>query len=1304
VRLRHLVLALAVLMPVGAVPLADAAPATPSAYDYVDLGDATSEQAHNLTASASSGTSVEAGRTRRYAGINVANAYFEFDAQIAAGSPFLLRAVETFDGNPGISDYYVYVNGTRVQTHSQVRPGTATTNEYVIAVTDPALLQSGTVRVRFQEDEQGQHYEPSIADVWTEPLPPSYDYVDLGEPTSEQAHNLSASASSGTTLEGGRTRRYTGATVPSSYFEFDAKIATGTPFLIRVDETFNADPGVSDYSVLVNGTTVHVHSQPRPGAAGINEYTIPVDDPALLQSDTVRIRFQEDAQGANFDPSIADVWTEPVGASISGTVHDDLNGNGAVDPGEGGLGGVAVSLGASHTTTAADGSYAFGGLGAGSYSVDYTPPPGYLNSGPRPRAVQLAEGQASPGHDFFAQPPASAPPGPWDAFNLAPASRTVQPVAVYRTTGTVGNANGVLSGGTTTITGSGSSVTLDFGKEVGGFVSLHFGSSTSAAQSVGLTYSEWSTYVSTTTSDGSNGGSNSEPPVQYAVTPGSGIDTETSVPTAGAGTNTSTTLSVAVPAGATTMQVASTSLLSAGKKINVGTGANLDTGKITAVGSAASTTLSSVALIGDTNIKVASVANFAAGKTITIDSGSLLENAVVTAVGTAGATGTGITFTPALTLVHPPTRAVVQPASITLTPALSQAHPSGAVVFQRNSELRGGFRYLTVVNETSGTLALDGASVRITFAPDLADLRAYANYFYSDDTLLNRIWYAGAYTVETNIIPNDQGRVWGAPSSGWNNSALVGESGNTVHVDGAKRDRTVWPGDLGISVPSDYASLGDLVTVRNSLHTLYNHQAGSGALPYAGPAVNFIGNSDAYHMWTLIGTATYYQYSSDKAWLDSIWGNYKLALNYIVAKIGADNLLNVTQSADWARTDSGGKNIEAEAIMYRTLITCQTLATVEGDSALAASCASKAAALKSAVNTAGYWDPAQNLYRNVPSGTSSTLYPQDGNSLAVWFDLVDTSAKADAISQALGARWVAVGALTPEKSASSVHPFPGSMEVMAHFVANEDVRGLDLIRLEWGYMLNAPYGTASTFWEGYKTDGTSDYSGSYISAAHGWSTGPTSALSFYVLGIDPGTTGGATYRLVPHPGDLHHVEGQLATPWGVIRSSYSSDAAAGTFDEHFDAPAGAVTEIGVPTFGRQQCVILDGQRVWDGTAGSAYNAHSDGTYVYLDGVPGGAHHVSAAPAPCSPTAVTLRSFTARAVRGGVELRWATAQENGLLGFEVYRGRVKLNRALIPARGRPSAYHFFSRAKRGTYRLDAVNQAGARAWHATARVR
>ncbi|MEK8145211.1 hypothetical protein NKH18_38845 [Streptomyces sp. M10(2022)] len=100
----------------------------------------------------------------------------------------------------------------------------------------------------------------------------------------------------------------------------------------------------------------------------------------------------------------------------------------------------------------------------------------------------------------------------------------------------------------------------------------------------------------------------------------------------------------------------------------------------------------------------------------------------------------------------------------------------------------------------------------------------------------------------------------------------------------------------------------------------------------------------------------------------------------------------------------------------------------------------------------------------------------------------------------------------------------------AHFAAGRDTTALDLIRLEWGYMLDAPQGTASTFWEGYRSDGTSDYGGSYMSAAHGWSTGPTSALTFHLLGIAPSQEGGAGYSVVPHPGDVRSAQGRLVTP------------------------------------------------------------------------------------------------------------------------------------------------------------------------------
>ena len=43
-------------------------------------------------------------------------------------------------------------------------------------------------------------------------------------------------------------------------------------------------------------------------------------------------------------------------------------------------------------------------------------------------------------------------------------------------------------------------------------------------------------------------------------------------------------------------------------------------------------------------------------------------------------------------------------------------------------------------------------------------------------------------------------------------------SATSILTDGAKRDRTVWPGDLGIAFPTAYTSTGDTVSTRNALH------------------------------------------------------------------------------------------------------------------------------------------------------------------------------------------------------------------------------------------------------------------------------------------------------------------------------------------------------------------------------------------------------------------------------------------------------------------------------------------------------
>jgi hypothetical protein len=94
-------------------------------------------------------------------------------------------------------------------------------------------------------------------------------------------------------------------------------------------------------------------------------------------------------------------------------------------------------------------------------------------------------------------------------------------------------------------------------------------------------------------------------------------------------------------------------------------------------------------------------------------------------------------------------------------------------------------------------------------------------------------------------------------------------------------------------------------------------------------------------------------------------------------------------------------------------------------------------------------------------------------------------------------------------------------------------------------------------------------------------------------------------------------------------------------------------------------------------------------------------------APGNPTAVRLVAFAATRSASGVVLRWRTAAENQTLGFNVYRGGLRINRALIPALGGAgvAGYRFLDRSARpgmvSIYRLQVVAPAGSRAWLGTA---
>jgi hypothetical protein len=502
--------------------------------------------------------------------------------------------------------------------------------------------------------------------------------------------------------------------------------------------------------------------------------------------------------------------------------------------------------------------------------------------------------------------------------------------------------------------------------------------------------------------------------------------------------------------------------------------------------------------------------------------------------------------------------------------------------------MRGGFRYMTAfLTTSSGTYVnVTDVSLEISFQPTWTNLKAYQGYFHSNDELLNRIWYAGAYTLQTNAVPTNTGRWVPMLANGWANNGTLG-LGDTIIVDGAKRDRAVWPGDMGIAVPSSFVSTGDLDSVKNALQVMYDYQNPDGSFPEAGPPL-LQQNSDTYHMWSMIGTYNYMLYTADSAFVSRNWGKYLRAMEYIYGKVDGSGLLNQTGTRDWARWQTGFNNTEVNIILYHTLKTSASLATWMNDTAdLSATWSSRATALQTAI-VQHCFDPSYGAFRD--NATLTTLYPQDANSMALLFALVNaTSETASSVSTALTKNWTPIGAETPELP-GNISPFISSFEIQGHFTVGRVDRALELIRRSWGWYANHRNGTASTVIEGYRTNGTFGYrqergygyDPSYVSHAHGWSSGPTSALTEFVVGIRVTGPAGRTWAYKPHFGDLEFAEAGFVTKLGKYQAKWVKEVRG--YNVSLSTPEGTkgVVSLSVDGMGGNATLVVNGETVGTG--------------------------------------------------------------------------------------------------------------------------
>ncbi|MCL2550545.1 MAG: GH116 family glycosyl hydrolase [Actinomycetia bacterium] len=538
-------------------------------------------------------------------------------------------------------------------------------------------------------------------------------------------------------------------------------------------------------------------------------------------------------------------------------------------------------------------------------------------------------------------------------------------------------------------------------------------------------------------------------------------------------------------------------------------------------------------------------------------------------------------------------------------------------------QLRGGFRYATLFLDGAGWVDVDGVSLSFDAVPKQANPADYQGWFLSSDNELNKIWFAGAYTVQMDTWMSDTAKSWpytaGEPDHA-DSQVPYADPGQEVIFDGAKRDRIVWQGDLAIQAPVTYLSTGDLAAVDNSLSSLSAQQLSDGYVP--GESLVGQHNEDEirtygeYVTWYVYNHYEHWLYTGDTAYLDKWWPSLTKAMTWLESVRSQDpqGLIafgNVGSCGHYGYSDCGHETY-VNALYARNLDEMAELAKAHGAASDAASYASRSVVLKKAINDQ-LWDSATGAYRL--SRETPGVYPQDANATAVLTGVADADQAQRAMDYLHQNTWSTHGSLTVSPSAAHApmgpmyEPLPSGFEASARLAVPDpsgdtQASGLELMRAFWGYMLSKDPGSA--WWEKANAAGDPGIS-QFTSLAHGWASGPTVTLTDQVLGVTPTGAGYTSYAVVPHPAGLKWAQGNVPTPHGDIAVSWQ--ALTQGFQLHATTPAGTSGRLAVPTQGKRVSVRLDGRLVWDGSrAAGGANATSDGRYVYVDGVQAG-HHV-----------------------------------------------------------------------------------------------
>ncbi|KAF7954324.1 hypothetical protein EAE96_005451 [Botrytis aclada] len=407
---------------------------------------------------------------------------------------------------------------------------------------------------------------------------------------------------------------------------------------------------------------------------------------------------------------------------------------------------------------------------------------------------------------------------------------------------------------------------------------------------------------------------------------------------------------------------------------------------------------------------------------------------------------------------------------------------------------------------------------------------------------------------------------------------LSGTNPESVSVDGARRDRISYAGDVDITVGPMFASINGIDFINGTLNLLGASQLLPGFFVptvkiQQSPRTSIIPFNQTgligYSFNLLTAMAEFYLMTGDvnfaKRWAPTI----VRMLDWSDTQLDSSGLFNVstTLGGGWDYYDPAQSGAVAKFNTVYAFALQQVLPLLNAANVTTKTYADRLAALKSAINER-LWNPTLNAYQ-LSDSVQDTL-AQDANAFAILANVPQGNITPSTILSTMSKElFLPAGALAFSNGSlargfkQTISPYSSGYHLRAAFAANDEESVKHLLYTIWGSMANASNANyTGCFWETLTATGEPGL-GASTSLCHAWSSAPTSELSRNVLGIQTVTPGFAQWKVAPQTLGLGWANGTHPTPHGDLAVSWAVGAE-GKFNMNVTSPSGTNGTVNIP--------------------------------------------------------------------------------------------------------------------------------------------